>query len=74
METTSTILTIVVGCLMIIFRGQFARNSLRFQKKVFGVNYGVKEQKLGALFIPLVGIVFVSVGVFGLISTIGSRI
>lgn len=68
------LITIAVGCALIIFRKPFVEISVGFQIFAFRMPFGKRTIQLGYFLIPLFGLVVVLAGVFILLGLFKVRV
>lgn len=64
-------ITIIIGCIIIIFRDRFVCSSIEFQNRAFGFHFGEKEIKAGKRSAPIIGVAFIIMGVLTLVGVLG---
>ncbi len=63
----SSIIVILVGLFLIIFRKKFARYQVAFQNKYFGQHFGTKEIRVNEWLLPLIGIIAIGIALLDFI-------
>lgn len=61
-ETIVGLISIVVGCIAIIFRTPYAQKIIEFQNRVWSFNFGERDIKISKIVIIIVGCGFMLFG------------
>jgi hypothetical protein len=65
--TGASLLSLLVGCGLLIWRRRFATLTLRFQNQTWGFHLGARDERIGVFVTTVVGLGFLAVGVLGLL-------
>ena len=65
MEAGATLLSILAGCVLIIWRRWFGALVVRNQNRMWGFRFGEREERISAFVATVVGLGFLAVGILG---------
>ncbi len=63
----SAIVLVIIGLIIIYFRKKIAIYQVDFQNKVFRRHYGEKEIRANEWLFPLLGLIFIGMGILNLL-------
>ena len=64
-------IAILAGCLIMLFGKRLVRSDVENQNKTFGFHFGKNEVKAGKRAIPLIGLIFIVIGLLGILHGVG---
>jgi purine-cytosine permease-like protein len=66
----SSIISVLVGCALLMWRKQFAAAVAREQNRMWGFHFGQREERISLFMAIIVGIGFLTIGILGLLGLI----